>query len=88
MYGMGNWHHVDSVDVGVLMDDWMREHLERIRHFEAMRRREIARNEADRRTFVGQLMRFGLCTCIAMGRYNTCCKGLENVKDGFFYVNR
>lgn len=65
----------------------MDEELRRIREYAALRRREAARVEADRRTFVGQLMRFGICPCIPMGRYNTCCKGLENVQDGFFHIN-
>ena len=43
--------------------------------------------EFERMTLMAQLQRFNLCTCIAMGRYSTCCQRLENVRDGFFYIN-
>ncbi len=66
----------------------MDEELRKLREYNELRRREAARVEINRRIFVGQLMRFGICPCIPMGRYTTCCKGLENVQDGFFHINR
>lgn len=65
----------------------MREHLERIRRFEALRQHEMAKLEAERRMFAGKLMKYGLCPCVALGRYNSCCEGLKHVQDGFFYIN-
>ena len=69
------------------MDEWMQDHLRRIRAFEAMRAKERQEREHDTRVTVGQLMRFNVCPCVALGRYSTCCKPLDDVKDGFFYVN-
>jgi hypothetical protein len=35
--------------------------------------REIQMNEANHLKLLAQLMRFGVCPCVAMGRYSTCC---------------
>ena len=50
--------------------------------------RNLARRiaEEQRQKFMAQLLRYGLCTCLAMGRYSTCCAKLLNVKDGFYYI--
>jgi hypothetical protein len=35
--------------------------------------REIQMHETDHLKLLAQLTRFGICPCVAMGRYSTCC---------------
>jgi hypothetical protein len=46
---------------------------------ELVRSRRKAQALEDRgvRTLVTQLLRFGVCPCIALGRFSTCCRRYE-----------
>ena len=68
------------------MDEWMRENLERLQREALARRLNLARGEQDRMKLMQQFVKFKICTCIPMGRYETCCAKLLNVRDGFFYL--
>ena len=67
------------------MPDW-EAYWRRLDELRAVRQRAQRQAEFERQTLMTQLEKFKLCTCVAMGRYNTCCKGLENVQDGFFHL--
>jgi hypothetical protein len=59
----------------------------RLEQFRASREAHKRQEEFERMTLLAQFQRFKLCPCIAQGRYSTCCKQLENVRDGFFHIN-
>jgi hypothetical protein len=65
----------------------MNEYQKRLQELSAARAKARQQAEFERMTLMAQFQRFKLCTCIAMGRYSTCCQRLENVRDGFFYIN-
>lgn len=66
------------------MDEWMfQRRLEELRKARQQAHRQA---EFERMVLLAQFQRFKLCTCVPQGRYGTCCKRLESVRDGFFYI--
>ena len=48
-----------------------------LRRFEELKRARLAEvqaSETRRMKLIDQLIKFKVCTCVAMGRYSTCCQ--------------
>jgi len=49
------------------------QHLNLLQQMAQQRIRERHKHETNHWTLLAQLTRFGVCPCVAMGRYSTCC---------------
>lgn len=58
-----------------MFDPWM----DKLNDFNARRKADRAKQEEARQRLVGQLIKFGVCPCVAQGRSSTCCK-IEDVE--------
>jgi hypothetical protein len=57
------------------MPDDLNEMFRRLAALQQARRRQQYQNWEEQMKLVDQLQRYGVCPCIAMGRYGTCCEG-------------
>lgn len=50
------------------------EWLRRLEELKRARLAEVQASETRRMKLIDQLIKFKVCTCVAMGRYSTCCQ--------------
>ena len=50
------------------------EWLRRLEELTRARLAEVQASETRRMKLIDQLIKFKVCTCVAMGRYSTCCQ--------------
>ena len=50
------------------------EYRRRLEELKRARLAEVQASETRRMKLIDQLIKFKVCTCVAMGRYSTCCQ--------------